>query len=213
MSSSSPTHPRRGRHIQLKQRNRRRFLRAAVTECNAVARRVEPRCPHFGECSGCQLQHLSYEAQLRYKQKIVREQLSRFGGIDERWSSRRFPRRPYESATRRVLGGTPRRRRFRPLEDRSSSPSTTATHGSAITRCSPRSKEDPPRHQIVVRHGVHTEKPWSSPGCPSSSPGRRSCTRSFSGGTSRFRPRVLSGEHNQRRSPTDPRRQARPAGR
>src|SRR5690554_1799782 len=29
--------------------------------------RVEPRCPHFRSCGGCQLQHLSYEEQLKYK--------------------------------------------------------------------------------------------------------------------------------------------------
>lgn len=44
--------------------------------------RVEPRCPLFGECGGCQLQHMSYEAQLNAKEAIVREQLQRIGGLD-----------------------------------------------------------------------------------------------------------------------------------
>ncbi|MFB3880336.1 MAG: class I SAM-dependent RNA methyltransferase [Armatimonadota bacterium] len=43
--------------------------------------RVEAPCPHFGECGGCQLQHLSYEAQLRHKTAMVREALARIGGI------------------------------------------------------------------------------------------------------------------------------------
>ena len=43
--------------------------------------RVEPRCALFGECGGCQLQHLDYPAQLAAKEGIVREQLARIGGL------------------------------------------------------------------------------------------------------------------------------------
>jgi len=35
--------------------------------------RVRPDCPHFGKCGGCNLQHLSYEAQTEYKEKRVRK--------------------------------------------------------------------------------------------------------------------------------------------
>ncbi len=39
--------------------------------------RVQPDCPYFGRCGGCQYQHISYEAQLRYKAEILRETLRR----------------------------------------------------------------------------------------------------------------------------------------
>lgn len=45
------------------------------------ADRVEPKCPVARQCGGCQLQQMSYEAQLRYKEKLVRDNLERIGGI------------------------------------------------------------------------------------------------------------------------------------
>lgn len=39
--------------------------------------RVVPRCPSFGVCGGCTLQHLNGEAQLTLKQKIVRDKIGR----------------------------------------------------------------------------------------------------------------------------------------
>jgi 23S rRNA (uracil1939-C5)-methyltransferase len=41
--------------------------------------RVQPRCPVFGVCGGCQLQHMSYEAQLEWKQEIVCDLLQEIG--------------------------------------------------------------------------------------------------------------------------------------
>ncbi len=43
--------------------------------------RVEPKCPVARQCGGCQVQELSYEAQLRFKTKKVRGNLERIGGF------------------------------------------------------------------------------------------------------------------------------------
>jgi tRNA/tmRNA/rRNA uracil-C5-methylase (TrmA/RlmC/RlmD family) len=43
--------------------------------------RVEPKCPLFQTCGGCQYQHLSYASQLEWKRRQVVELMERIGGI------------------------------------------------------------------------------------------------------------------------------------
>ena len=45
--------------------------------------RTEPRCPYHRQCGGCQIQALSYEKQLEFKQKKVRDNLLRIGGFSD----------------------------------------------------------------------------------------------------------------------------------
>jgi 23S rRNA (uracil1939-C5)-methyltransferase len=44
--------------------------------------RIVPECEHFGTCGGCKWQHLPYSLQLRYKEKQVKDNLTRIGKID-----------------------------------------------------------------------------------------------------------------------------------
>jgi 23S rRNA (uracil1939-C5)-methyltransferase len=44
--------------------------------------RIEPFCPHFGICGGCQWQMLPYQKQLEYKQDQVWQSLKRIGKMD-----------------------------------------------------------------------------------------------------------------------------------
>jgi 23S rRNA (uracil1939-C5)-methyltransferase len=46
-----------------------------------AAERVRPRCPHFGVCGGCALQHMSPEAQLEAKHAELRDNLERVGRV------------------------------------------------------------------------------------------------------------------------------------
>jgi 23S rRNA (uracil1939-C5)-methyltransferase len=48
--------------------------------------RVEPRCPHFGTCGGCALQHLAPAAQIAAKQRVLAENFERIGKVEPaRW--------------------------------------------------------------------------------------------------------------------------------
>ena len=44
--------------------------------------RVTPKCTYFGECGGCQYQHIDYAAQLRWKHRQISELFRRVGGFD-----------------------------------------------------------------------------------------------------------------------------------
>ncbi len=45
--------------------------------------RITPRCPSARQCGGCQLQAMSYEEQLKFKENKVRNNLSRIGGLTD----------------------------------------------------------------------------------------------------------------------------------
>jgi 23S rRNA (uracil1939-C5)-methyltransferase len=96
---------------------KKNYARARLVEIvKPSPARVMPRCPHFGPipseaqspsdnkalprgCGGCQWQHIAYEAQLKSKTDIVREQFARIGklldapvrdtiGMSEPWNYR-----------------------------------------------------------------------------------------------------------------------------
>ena len=80
-----------------------------ITEPSAD--RVPPACPYAGECGGCELMGLSYEAQLRWKQNQVLQALRRIGGIDDPVVrpiiGMEEPQRYRNKAEFRVEGGVP----------------------------------------------------------------------------------------------------------
>lgn len=64
---------------------RKKLVWAKLLEVtSASAQREGARCPHFQTCGGCHYQHISAAEQLRLKKEILRETLSRLGGIQ--WS-------------------------------------------------------------------------------------------------------------------------------
>ncbi len=58
--------------------------RVAITEIHESSPlRIEARCPVFGVCGGCQLQHLQYAAQLEWKREVVRGLLHEIGMFEQ----------------------------------------------------------------------------------------------------------------------------------
>ena len=64
-------------------RNHKNYSEADLVEVlEASADRIEPFCPLFGTCGGCQYQHLNYPAQLVWKRKQIKDLMLRIGGLD-----------------------------------------------------------------------------------------------------------------------------------
>ena len=65
--------------VEVTQR-RKNYARGRVAQViRASPNRVQPKCPHFGVCGGCEWQHAGYDAQVAFKTRIVSEQLTRIG--------------------------------------------------------------------------------------------------------------------------------------
>ncbi|HEU5381081.1 MAG TPA: class I SAM-dependent RNA methyltransferase [Ktedonobacteraceae bacterium] len=58
--------------------------RVEITEISQPSPlRIQARCPVFGDCGGCQLQHLQYPAQLEWKREVVRGLLQEIGRFEQ----------------------------------------------------------------------------------------------------------------------------------
>ncbi|TWT13470.1 23S rRNA (uracil(1939)-C(5))-methyltransferase RlmD [Planomicrobium sp. CPCC 101079] len=78
--------------------------------------RVTAPCPVFDTCGGCQIQHLSYEGQMTFKRKLVRDAITRIGklpdvpvhpvkGMENPWRYRNKSQIPFGSDNGRVVAG------------------------------------------------------------------------------------------------------------
>lgn len=64
-------------------RKRKGMLTGFIDEITTFSEeRTEPRCHHFDHCGGCNWQNLNYDAQVRFKDQQVTNQLRRIGSIE-----------------------------------------------------------------------------------------------------------------------------------
>src|SRR5829696_2034403 len=66
-------------------REHKRFARARLKQLvESSPDRVDPRCPHYvqDDCGGCQVQHMSYEAQLLSRSSFVGDAVRRLAKRD-----------------------------------------------------------------------------------------------------------------------------------
>ena len=71
-----------GDRVRVELEARKRFARGTLQELLSPSdSRIEPLCYHYrvDRCGGCQLQHMSYDAQLNAKGGIIRDALARIG--------------------------------------------------------------------------------------------------------------------------------------
>lgn len=98
-------------------REKKRYIEAELVAVEQPGPgRIEPRCPYFGQCGGCQWQHLEYVQQLRWKQQLLEDALVRHARIEspplqpivaspQPWQYRnRIQLKCYKAASGPVLG-------------------------------------------------------------------------------------------------------------
>ena len=72
---------------QILERKRKIWFCRLVSIEQVSEHRIEPACPHYKRCGGCDLQHLNYPQQVVIKQQRVARELSRQGIEVDTWDS------------------------------------------------------------------------------------------------------------------------------
>ena len=64
-------------------KKRKKYLEGIPVKFHEYSKdRIKPACEHFGICGGCKWQHLPYNLQLKFKEKQVKDNLTRIGKTD-----------------------------------------------------------------------------------------------------------------------------------
>ena len=73
-----------------------KFARAELDEVlEASPDRCTPECPHAGQCGGCTLMHMNYQATLKSKAQHIRDCITRIGGADDVLRAMHGMEKPY----------------------------------------------------------------------------------------------------------------------
>jgi 23S rRNA (uracil1939-C5)-methyltransferase len=86
-----------GEQVRASVRNRKKkLIHANLVEVQQSSpARIAPACPHFGVCGGCHYQHIEIAEQVRLKKEILRETLSRLGGVEWAGEIQEHTAQPY----------------------------------------------------------------------------------------------------------------------
>ena len=73
----------RGETVDVEVHENRRGIKTGVVTrvIHPSPHRVEPPCPYFGECGGCQWQHVAYSHQLEMKRDVLKRHLEEVAGL------------------------------------------------------------------------------------------------------------------------------------
>lgn len=152
------------------EQNKRGFWNGVVEEVHTPSpHRVEPPCPYFGTCGGCQWQHIDYPFQAELKRHVVAEQLRRIGKFENPPVSEPLPAPEpfgYRNHARFSIRGEGKLgfvsragsgRRFLPIEE------CMLMHpwiNEVLKRLQGVAQG---KHQVVIRYGVNTGDAFVQP--------------------------------------------------
>lgn len=121
----------------------------------ASEHRVEPPCPIYEKCGGCQLQHYSYEAQLQWKRQHVVDSLTRIGKLKVKGEPARVGGSGQQAAAGeseqqvQAIGESGSEQRVQKASERESEQRVQAA-----------SKRESGQHEVVVHPTIGMSEPW-----------------------------------------------------
>jgi len=149
--------------VQIERRSKDYLMGRVVEVLSPSPHRVEPPCPYFGTCGGCQWQHIDYAHQIELKAQVVADQLRRIGKFSdalvlptipavETWGYRNHARFSVGRRHGELGFTTPLRHRFLPI-DRCliMHPWINDVLARLQGKCAG-------LHQVAVRYGVKTDQ-------------------------------------------------------
>lgn len=147
------------------------FARGRVVNVLEPAQsRVEPPCPYFGECGGCQWQHIDYGTQLELKRSMLAHVLRRIGRFEDPAVPPVLPSQEWEYRNQARFSAKPsgllgfnryHTHRLLPVDDcRLMHPAINDT----LRQLQGRWKGV--KHQVIVRHGLRTGRLLIYPKAP-----------------------------------------------
>jgi 23S rRNA (uracil1939-C5)-methyltransferase len=68
--------------IEIIQKKKSYYIAKAKNIVESSPFRVDPKCPYYGKCGGCDFQHIDYSYQLELKKNVLINILKRIGGIE-----------------------------------------------------------------------------------------------------------------------------------
>lgn len=74
--------PNETAEIKITQEKKNYAVGELIKIINISDKRIAPICPHFHDCGGCDVMHMSYEDELVYKENKVKEILKKFAALD-----------------------------------------------------------------------------------------------------------------------------------
>jgi len=148
--------------VEIERRSKDYLMGRVVEVLSPSPHRVEAPCPYFGQCGGCQWQHIDYPFQAELKARIVGEQLRRIGKFEEppvaatltaeeRWHYRNHARFSTDRQGQLGFVSLLRRRFIRIDHCRIMHPWINDVLERLQGKCAG-------LHQVAIRYGVRTEQ-------------------------------------------------------
>ena len=76
--------PGEGHNVEVNKQDSKYLLAKTIEIKRPSKDRVNPSCPYYTDCGGCNVSHISYDKMLEFKKEMVVETISRYTSLNPR---------------------------------------------------------------------------------------------------------------------------------